>query len=203
MVDWDGDSTRLTENLVTALRDARDAAGRREAPTAALAKRWHALTMQGLEAPAPTWVGRFRGEPGLERIGVRIGPREGVPPGDVAGQVEQFIAKLAAVLDVLDGRIPPGAVPGSEDQLDAVLEVCGWAHAEWVRIHPFANGNGRTARLWVNHTAMRYRLPPFLRLRPRPGAEYGDAGAQAMEGDWRPTVAVMRRLYLEAVRPRR
>lgn len=66
--------------------------------------------------------------------------------------------------------------------------------AEWVRIHPFANGNGRTARLWANFLAMRYGVPPFVRLRPRPGAGYGEAGAKAMQGDWKPTAAVFRRL---------
>jgi hypothetical protein len=57
----------------------------------------------------------------------------------------------------------------------------------------FANGNGRTARLWVNSIAMRYNLPPFLRLRPRPDAGYGDAGAEAMRGNWQPTIAMLRR----------
>jgi hypothetical protein len=60
-------------------------------------------------------------------------------------------------------------------------------------IHPFANGNGRTARLWVNSISMRYNLPPFLRLRPRPDAGYGDAGAEAMRGNWQPTIAMVRR----------
>ncbi|WP_366522456.1 Fic family protein [Flagellatimonas centrodinii] len=79
--------------------------------------------------------------------------------------------------------------------LAAVLEVCAWAHAEWVRIHPFANGNGRSARLWANGIAMRYNLPPFVRLRPRPDAGYAAAGAQAMRGNWQPTVTVFRRLF--------
>jgi hypothetical protein len=198
--DWDGDSARLTENLVEALRDARDAAARRRAPDAAMAKRWHALTMRGLEAPHPRWVSGFRGEPGLEGVEVGVGARDAVPAREVAGQLERFVAKLTAAVDVLDGVIAPGTVPRSEDDLNAVLEVCGWAHAEWVRIHPFANGNGRTARLWVNYVAMRYRLPPLMRLRLRPGAEYADAAARAMEGEWRPMVRVVRRLYLEAVR---
>jgi hypothetical protein len=41
---------------------------------------------------------------------------------------------------------------------------------------------------------MRYGLPPFIRLRPKPNASYGDAGAQAMQGKWKPTAAVFRRL---------
>jgi Fic family protein len=75
--------------------------------------------------------------------------------------------------------------------------VCAWAYAEWIRIHPFANGNGRTARLWVNSIAMRYQLPPFLQLRPRPAAGYGAAGAEAMRGNWQATIEVLRHLLKE------
>ncbi|MFP5232432.1 MAG: Fic family protein [Acidobacteriota bacterium] len=61
-------------------------------------------------------------------------------------------------------------------------------HAEWIRIHPFANGNGRTARLWANLVAMRYGLPPSIRLRPRPNLGYREAPARAMHGDcWMPS----------------
>jgi hypothetical protein len=93
----------------------------------------------------------------------------------------------------LDALIPTEREPNA-DQLAAIVDLCAWVHAEWVRIHPFANGNGRSARLWANSIAMRYGLPPFIRLRPRPNAGYGEAGAKAMQGDWKPTVAVFRRL---------
>jgi hypothetical protein len=82
----------------------------------------------------------------------------------------------------------------------AILEVCAWVHAEWIRIHPFGNGNGRTVRLWVNSIAMPYNLPPFLRLRPRPDDDYGDAGAEAMLGNWQPTMALFRQLLDEFLR---
>ena len=200
MPDWDADSARLTGNLAYALWHAQNHADQRSAPTTSLAREWHAIVMDSLQPPDTRHVGAFRGEPGLELVGVRVSSKDGTPPHDVAGELDKFVAKLAAVLDALDTEVPVGAVPSNEDQLDAVLDVCGWAHAEWVRIHPFANGNGRTARLWVNYIAMRYRLPPFMRLRPRPGAEYGDASAAAMEGNWQPTVSVIRTLYLEAVR---
>jgi hypothetical protein len=80
------------------------------------------------------------------------------------------------------------------DQLAAVIDLCAWVHAERVPIHPFANGNGRTARLWANSLAVRYGLPPFIRLRPRPNAGYRDAGAKSIEGDWKPTAVVFRGL---------
>lgn len=68
------------------------------------------------------------------------------------------------------------------------------------RIHPFANGNGRTARLWANAIAMRFGLPPFVRIRPRPGGAYGRAAAAAMTGDQRPTASLFRRMYADSLR---
>ena len=99
----------------------------------------------------------------------------------------------------VDHLIGPGQDLTTDD-LTAVLTLCAWVHSEWVRIHPFANGNGRTARLWVNSIAMRYGLPPFLRIRPRPDSGYGRAASSAMQGDWRPTVALFRRIYIESLR---
>ena len=70
-------------------------------------------------------------------------------------------------------------------------------HAEWIRIHPFTNGNGRTARIWTNFIAMRYGLPPFVRLRPRPNHGYEEAGIKAMRGDWKPTARSFKSMLKE------
>jgi Fic family protein len=68
---------------------------------------------------------------------------------------------------------------------------CAQAHGEWARIHPFANGNGRIARLWANWCAVRYGLPAFVRLRPRPeGDRYARAAGDSMAGDHRATVSL-------------
>lgn len=75
-----------------------------------------------------------------------------------------------------------------------MIDLAAWAHAEWVRIHPLGNGNGRTARIWANALLMRYGVPPVIRLRPRPDSGYAEAGTAAMHGDWRPTAALFRRL---------
>jgi Fic family protein len=194
MADWDADSPRLTDNLFALLRRLSRQATDRQPPTLDEARSWHAELMAGLEVPNPAYVGRFRGEPSLETVGVRIGRRFGSPPDDVVDELERFITHLRDVIAYLDELIPIGNVPDG-DTFDAVIDVCGWAHAEWVRIHPFANGNGRTARLWANVIAMRYGLPPFVRLRPRPEADtYAGAGARAMDGEWQPTVEVFRKM---------
>ena len=111
----------------------------------------------------------------------------------------KFDATLRQILVQLDEWIPAGALPTS-DLLPAVLDDCAWVEAEWVRIHPFANGNGRTARLLANAIAMRYGVPPFIRLRPRPDVDYGTACEAAMRGNWRPTVSVFSKMLMEALK---
>jgi fido (protein-threonine AMPylation protein) len=192
MADWDAESSTLQQNLVRTLRGIRDSAALRGAVRARDAATWHRDIMDGLEVPKPEYVGTFRGDPGMEEVRVLVGPHEGVPPDQVLDSVVSFERKLNQVLARLDSLIPAGAALNT-DTLAAVLDVCGWAHAEWVRIHPFVNGNGRTARLWANYVAMRYGLPPFVRLRPRPEADaYARAGGEAMDGNWKPTAEVFR-----------
>jgi Fic family protein len=191
--DWEKDSPQLRANLTEILAEIAVAADQREKPTVEAARRWQALAMRNLEVREKRYVGAFRGEPGLEGVNVRVGSNYGVDPSDVADSLKQFEAKLRQLVAELDKVLPPGQDPNL-DQLAAIIDLCAWAHSEWVRIHPFANGNGRTARLWANFLAMRYGLPPFIRLRPRPNASYGQAGAKAMKGDWKPTSAVFYRL---------
>ena len=193
MPNWDEDSPELRRNLSKVLDEIVRSAQRREFPTLASAKRWQSLLMKNLTVPDARFVGAFRGEPRLEKIQVRVGVHYGVDAAEVAEELEGFERKLHALLRELDLMLPAGQEPDA-DQLAAIVDLCGWVHAEWVRIHPFANGNGRTARLWANFIAMRYGLPPFIRLRPRPNFGYGEAGAKAMQGDWQPTVVVFRRL---------
>ncbi len=151
------------------------------------------LAMKSLDVPDARFVGAFRGESGLERVQVRVGSNFGVDSANVAAELTRFEAKLQTLVAELDTLLPIGQEP-NVDQLAAIIDLCAWVHAEWVRIHPFANGNGRAARLWANSLAMRYGVPPFVRLRPRPDAGYGQAGTKAMQGDWNPTAAVFRRL---------
>jgi hypothetical protein len=123
----------------------------------------------------------------------------GVAADEVRAELAEFEARLHEVLGVLD-RDYPTADSLDVDGLRAVTDVAGWAHAEWVRIHPFANGNGRTARLWANVVLLRYGIAPVVRLRPRPEDGYADAAGKATRGDWEPTAEFIRTLVLQAYR---
>jgi Fic/DOC family len=193
---WDEDSAPLRRSLQKVSATIERDAAKRVLPTVAAAKRWQAQIMVGLAVDKPEYVGRFRGERGLERCGVQVGDAHGSAPWEVAGELQAFESTLQRVVAGLDASYPD-ADSLDEDGQSAAIELAAWAHAQWVRIHPFGNGNGRTARLWANLILMRYGLPPAIALRPRPGGGYAAAGAAAMRGQWRPTVDVFRALVRE------
>lgn len=194
--DWDDDSPQLRSNLEKVFDSIDRDAARRAVPKIATAKRWQTRMMDGLAVDKPEYVGRFRGEPGLERCGVHVEGVHGSAPWDVAEALKAFESTLQRAVSGLDARYPD-ADSLDDDGQSAVVELAAWAHAVWVRIHPFANGNGRTARVWANLILMRYGLPPVVALRPRPGGGYAAAGAEAMRGQWRPTVRVFRQMLKE------
>jgi Fic/DOC family protein len=198
MADWDENSPILQKNLRNILQLIEDDSHKRVMPTLQHVRMWQSETMKGLVVPDPDYVGKFRGETGLENIGVRIGIYKGTPSHGVADELSKFETMLHNVAKALDAQIKPGKSCTAQDLL-AIIDLCAWVHAEWVRIHPFANGNGRTARLWVNAIAMRYGLPPFLQLRPRPGDGYEFAAVQAMQNNWKAGVPVFRDLLNRAL----
>jgi hypothetical protein len=202
MADWDDDSPRLHANLTRVLETMAGEASRRRRPSIAQARDWQRRAMSGLTVPDSAHVGAFRGEPGLEDVEVVIGSAYGTPATEVAAELAAFEATLTGVVEQLDARYPD-ADSLDADGLDAVIDLAAWAHAEWVRIHPFANGNGRTARLWANFVLMRYGIEPVIRLRPRPAHGYAAVGAAAMRGDWQPTATVFRRLLADVYGTRR
>lgn len=189
MPDWDENSPELLENIDRVQRRLEHEAVQRVKPTLKLIKSWHVDTMQGLTADKPEYVGNFRGEPGVEGIGVRIGGVSGVHSTKVAAAAKVFETELQRRIAALDKRYPTDVdldVPGFAD----VIDLSAWAHLEWVRIHAFANGNGRTARYLANFVFTRYGIGPVVRVRPRPGGDCETAAANSMNSSHAATVAV-------------
>jgi len=106
--------------------------------------------------PTRNTSGAFAANQALRRR-VWVGGHEGAPPERVASELAAFEQTLQRAVAALDARYPRAEALDT-DGLAAVIDLCAWAHAEWVRIHPFANGNGRTARIWANALLMRYGL---------------------------------------------
>lgn len=71
-------------------------------------------------------------------VDVYISGSEHTPPSpnDMYRQIKYFYSDL-------DSR-----------HFDNPIELAAWTHAEFVKIHPFVDGNGRTARLIMNYQLM-------------------------------------------------
>ena len=202
--DPPGSGRKLAANLRGIALEIKHDAPTRLPATTAMAQDWHRRAFAGIALPVPYYAGEFRDTdaafPELIGYEVEVGAVRGVPSADVPAALRSFESGMRSALAALDPVITIGVVPATVAELDAALRIAAIAHGEWTRVHPFANGNGRIARLWANWVAARYGLPLFVRLRPRPAAGlYAGAAALSMRGNHAPTVAVfheMLRSYL-------
>jgi fido (protein-threonine AMPylation protein) len=163
---------------------------------------WHRRIYEGVELPVPYYAGEVRDSdqryPHLIGYEVQVGRIFGVVSSRVPSELTRFQASARAAVGGLDAQIPAGAKPTTASELRSVLLLAAILHGEWVRIHPFANGNGRTARLLAMWATARYGLPPFVRLKPRPaGNSYAAAALTSMSGDHTLMAAVFGEMLID------
>ncbi|MDN0055218.1 Fic family protein [Collinsella ihumii] len=115
------------ENHRKAFNYVKEHVAKGDALTESIAKDIHMLLLENI-LPGGTY----------RNVGVRIPGAGFVPPvgEDMYAQVKEFFARLAGTAD------------GNS------IELAAWTHAEFVRIHPFVDGNGRTARMLMNYQLM-------------------------------------------------
>ena len=65
-------------------------------------------------------------------------------------------------------------------------ELAAWTHAEFVRIHPFIDGNGRTARLLMNYQLMAAGFLPVSIAKEERLEYFETLEAYAVDGDLTP-----------------
>lgn len=112
---------------------------------------------------------------------------------DPNGYEPQILANVTGVLHEIDAQAGQRADP-------TLAMAQGWHRRLYDRVPlPVSyyageirdRGNGRTARMWANWAALRYGLPAFVSVKPRPpGNPYAAAGMSSMAGDHDPLVAV-------------
>ncbi len=171
-------------------------APRREQPSVATAQGWHRALYADVPLAVPYYAGEVRDSdprfPELIDYEVQVGRLRGVPAAQVPAELEILQTRARRAIAGPDGALPVGRRPTTALELRAVLLLAANLHGEWVRIHPFANGNGRIARLWVIWVAARYGLPPFIRLKPRPaGLPYAAAALASMSGQHTPMATLL------------
>lgn len=66
------------------------------------------------------------------------------------------------------------------------VSFAAWTHAEFVRIHPFPDGNGRTSRLLMNYQLLSAGFAPVSIAKEDRLDYYNALEAYAVEGDLRP-----------------
>ena len=193
---WDDDDpadrARILSNLSSLLTGLRADAPARTVPSVAEVQRWHAACYEGCKLPVAGYAGHFRGDPAVpELMGYEVGvgarqpdgwpSRVGVFSPQVHGEVLQLLSRVGAGIARLDAILAPGSRPTEAAQLQAIASLAAVIHGEWIRIHPYANGNGRTARIWAAWVALRYGVPIFVSVKPRPdNIAYAVAAASSM-----------------------
>ena len=130
-----------------------------------------------------------------------------VPPG-----LFQPCNRLLEARENFGGKIPvagePEVLSVRPQRLPPPVELASLAHHKLVAIHPFIDGNGRTARLIMNLILMRAGYPPTVILRIN-RQQYYRVLTEADAGKVDPLVNFVGRaversltLYLEASTPR-
>jgi hypothetical protein len=110
----------------------------------------------------------------------------GCPPRQVNGELYKFneIAQDAVTrLDQLTAA--PNALISEAEKFMRIIQSTAALSAEFLKIHPFANGNGHVGRLLTIALLGRYgHWPPRFKIEPRPtGSAYNLAVAQHQNGN--------------------
>lgn len=199
--DANGFELVLEANVAGLVVELINSAGARMTPSVAMICDWHRRLFAGIPIPVAYYAGEVRDTdprfPELIGYEVGVGVSQGAPSADVPARLVQFETGLIAAVSNLDVAIPGGTQLDSQ-RLLAVLRLMAIAHGEWIRIHPFANGNGRTARLIANWIASRYGLDVFVGMRPRPaGLLYAGAAMASMRNDHDPMLTVFHSMLVD------
>lgn len=71
------------------------------------------------------------------------------------------------------------------------IERAAWVHVDFVGIHPFVDGNGRTARLLLNFELMKSGYPPIVIEKEERAEYYAGLDFAHTEGDSAPFLALI------------
>lgn len=172
VIGFTGDPRTIFEiaNLKTAWQEALRLGSSQGGVELADLLRLHGVVAAGTYDEA-RWA---KGErPGSFKLGDYI-VADGIGYGseDVEGAVSELL-----------GEVNEELLPVSKGDVRRALVVSCYVHAKLVEIHPFADGNGRTARILQNICLVKSDCPPFVVREQNRMAYYGALDAFHVEGD--------------------
>lgn len=138
-------------------------------------KNIHAIVLKGIDDKN---AGRYRTE------NVIISGASHIPPESI--RVPELMEKLIYRYDEWKEKYHPIVV--------AVL-----LHAEFVKIHPFIDGNGRTARLLMNFEVMKNGYPPIIIKTEQRHKYYDTLDEGAMTGNYTEFVKIVAKQAVEMI----
>lgn len=107
----------------------------------------------------------------------------GIPGAPAHLVLAQFDALLTTFQNAVANAQHQGAISNPQKRAGEAAKIVGTMIGEFIRIHPFRNGNGRTSRLLWHALLYRFGFPPQCGVVKRPARPYGDAMAASMRGD--------------------
>lgn len=143
----------------------------------------HGLAMSKVWAVAPhPNAGPDEGPGGFRRHDIEPFPHGMKPPGWT--EVPALLSDWVTQVNALRGGtgFAADAVPGLTGPARYRVQELAAAHADFERIHPFIDGNGRAGRLVLNLLLARLGYPPAIIYKRQRGA-YLDALRKADSGD--------------------
>lgn len=183
------DAALIATNALALVQQIHANSPARDPLTLEVLQEWHGRLFAGCTVPIAGYVGHFRGDSDVLELldyEVQVGGVLGVRAAVVEARIKSLLDALNQALVGLDAQIHTGAMP-DRAEIQAIILLCARMHGEWVRIHPFANGNGRTGRVIVAWLALRYNLPVFLNIKPRPATLDYAMAAQISMGPRQPS----------------
>jgi fido (protein-threonine AMPylation protein) len=113
-------------------------------------------------------------------VGIRSDPRVGCPPQAVEFLMQELKSTIDSGFVALDSTTSLAA----RDRLHYLIVITSRIFELFLRIHPFANGNGHAGRFIVSSILGRYgHWPRKWSVEPRPGPPYLDAITAYRNGD--------------------
>lgn len=155
----DLEKSKLTKNLFEISKVVRTTDCKIKSYSIPLICSWHKRLFDGIRDHA----GRHR-TADYGEVRLTFGPHRSTAREDVPDELNKHISvanNLFAQLNTLEESLHP------TDHVMECIKAAIYLHAEFIKIHPFRDGNGRIGRLIITFVLAKFNIPPLAIEVPR------------------------------------